>query len=81
MKKLLLVTAIGSALSLVGCGSGEDAPESVKTEYQVAATRAVFDPSNGQVPVPSNILLGVLSTVHSIFQWQTQRTVVTRKLQ
>ncbi|OZB05904.1 MAG: hypothetical protein B7X54_04115, partial [Idiomarina sp. 34-48-12] len=58
MKKLLLVTAIGSALSLVGCGSGDDAPESVKTEYQVAATRAVFDPSNGQVPVPSNILLG-----------------------
>lgn len=57
MKKLLLVTAIGSALSLVGCGSGEDAPESVKTEYQVAATRVVFDPSNGEVPVPSNILL------------------------
>ncbi|WP_417665604.1 VolA/Pla-1 family phospholipase [Pseudidiomarina sp.] len=57
MKKLLLVTAIGSALSLVGCGSGEDAPESVKAEYQVAATRVVFDPSNGQVPVPSNILL------------------------
>ncbi|PWW16135.1 MULTISPECIES: VolA/Pla-1 family phospholipase [Pseudidiomarina] len=57
MKKLLLVTAIGSALSLVGCGGGDDAPESVVTEYQVAATRAVFDPSNGQVPVPSNILL------------------------
>lgn len=57
MKKLLLVTAIGSALSLVGCGSGEDAPESVKTEYQVSATRVVFDPSNGQVPAPTNILL------------------------
>src|SRR5690554_2642965 len=57
MKKLLLVTAIGSALSLVGCGGGEDAPESVKTEYQVSATRVVFDPSNGQVPAPSNILL------------------------
>lgn len=57
MKKLLLVTAIGSALSLVGCGGGDDAPESVKEEYQVSATRVVFDPSNGQVPVPSNILL------------------------
>ncbi len=57
MKKLLLVTAIGSALSLVGCGGGDDAPESVVTEYNVAATRVVFDPSNGVVPVPSNILL------------------------
>lgn len=57
MKKLLLVTAISSALTLVGCGSGDDAPPSATQDYQVNATRVVFDPSGGAVPVPSNILL------------------------
>ncbi|MDN7134702.1 VolA/Pla-1 family phospholipase [Pseudidiomarina terrestris] len=57
MKKLLLVTAIASAFTLAGCGSGEEAPPSATTEFQVNATRAVFDPSNGAIPVPSNILL------------------------
>jgi len=56
MKKLLLPLAIGSALSLVGCGSGDEAPIT-ETEVSVAATRVVFDPSNGEVPAPSNILL------------------------
>ncbi len=55
MKKLLLVTAISSAL-LVACGGGDEAPVT-ETEFQVNATRVVFDPSNGAVPVPSNILL------------------------
>ncbi|WP_411360592.1 VolA/Pla-1 family phospholipase [Pseudidiomarina sp. YC-516-91] len=57
MKKLLLVTAISSALALVGCGGGDEAPPSATQDYQVNATRVVFDPSNGEVPVPSNILL------------------------
>lgn len=56
MKKLLLPLAIGSALSLVGCGSGDEAPVT-ETEVSVAASRVVFDPSNGEVPAPSNILL------------------------
>lgn len=57
MKKLMLASAISSALLLAGCGgSGDDAP-TTEIETQVNATRAVFDPSNGAVPVPSNILL------------------------
>ena len=56
MKKLLLPLAIGSALSLVGCGSGDEAPVT-ETEVSVAASRVVFDPSNGALPVPTNILL------------------------
>ena len=56
MKKLLLPLAIGSALSLVGCGSGDEAPVT-ETEVSVAASRVVFDPSNGALPAPTNILL------------------------
>lgn len=57
MKKLMLASAISSALLLAGCGgSGDDAP-TTEIETQVNATRVVFDPSNGAVPVPSNILL------------------------
>ena len=43
MKKLLLPLAIGSALSLVGCGSGDEAPIT-ESEVNVAASRVVFDP-------------------------------------
>lgn len=56
MKKLLLPLAIGSALSLVGCGSGDEAPVT-ETEVSVAASRVVFDPSNGALSAPTNILL------------------------
>ncbi|PTB89064.1 alpha/beta hydrolase, partial [Pseudidiomarina aestuarii] len=57
MKKLMLASAISSALLLAGCGgSGDDAP-TTEIETQVNATRVVFDPSDGAVPVPSNILL------------------------
>ncbi|RUO79737.1 alpha/beta hydrolase [Idiomarina tyrosinivorans] len=56
MKKLLLPLAIGSALSLVGCGSGDEAPLT-EQEVNVAATRVAFDPSNSVLPVPTNILL------------------------
>lgn len=55
MKKLLLVTAISSVL--VGCGSGDEAPATETETAELVATRVVFDPSNGEVPVPSNILL------------------------
>lgn len=56
MKKLLLPLAIGSALSLVGCGSGDEAPVT-ETEVSVAASRVVFDPSNSALSAPTNILL------------------------
>lgn len=57
MKKLLLATAITSAFTLAGCGGGDEAPQSETVDFQVNATRVVFDPSNGELPVPSNILL------------------------
>lgn len=56
MKKLLLPLAIGSALSLVGCGSGDEAPIT-ESEVNVAASRVVFDPSNSALSAPTNILL------------------------
>ncbi|WP_287818205.1 VolA/Pla-1 family phospholipase, partial [Idiomarina sp.] len=45
-----------SALSLVGCGSGDEAPIT-ESEVNVAASRVVFDPSNGALSAPTNILL------------------------
>ena len=56
MKKLLLPLAIGSALSLVGCGSGDEAPLT-EQEINIAATRVQFDPSNSIIPAPTNVLL------------------------
>jgi len=56
MKKLLLPLAIGSALSLVGCGSGDQAPLT-EEEINIAATRVQFDPSNSIIPAPTNVLL------------------------
>lgn len=56
MKKLLLPLAIGSALSLVGCGSGDEAPLT-EEEINIAATRVQFDPSNSIIPAPTNVLL------------------------
>ena len=58
MKKLLLSVAVGSALGLTGClADGDDAPvteEDARTPY----TRVVFDPTAGDLPIPSDILLG-----------------------
>ncbi len=57
MKKLLLVTAISSAL-LVGCGGGGDDAPVTEVQTQGNATRVLFDPSAGALPIPTNILLG-----------------------
>ena len=58
MKKLLLSVAVGAALGLTGClADGDDAPvteEDARTPY----TRVVFDPTAGDLPIPSDILLG-----------------------
>ena len=58
MKKLLLSVAVGSALGLTGCLSdGDDAPIT-EEEARVPYTRVVFDPTAGDLPIPSDILLG-----------------------
>ncbi|MCL4409215.1 MAG: alpha/beta hydrolase [Gammaproteobacteria bacterium] len=58
MKKLLLSVAVGSALGLTACvADGDDAPVT-QEEARTPFTRVVFDPANGQLPIPSDILLG-----------------------
>lgn len=57
MKKLAIVSAVSGALLLAGCGGGGDEAPTTVIETQVNAARVQFDPSNGVVPVPSNILL------------------------
>ena len=57
MKKLVISLAIASALGLSGCGSEtiqdvKKAPETVVTPL----ARVVFDPSNGKLSVPNDLL-------------------------
>jgi len=58
MKKLLLGVSIASVLGLAGCGGDETIAE---LKQQVGTTqpasRIIFDPSNGKLPVPTNLLL------------------------
>jgi len=60
MKKLVLSLAIVSALSLSGCGS--ETIEDVKKDFAdngtaiVASARVVFDPANGILSVPNDLL-------------------------
>lgn len=58
MKKLFLTLAITSALGLTAClPDGNDAPVT-QEEVQIPFARVAFDPGAGNLPVPSDILLG-----------------------
>lgn len=58
MKKLFLTLAITSALGLTAClPDGNDAPVT-QEEVQTPFARVAFDPGMGDLPVPSDILLG-----------------------
>ncbi|EGN76285.1 extracellular lipase, Pla-1/cef family [Idiomarina sp. A28L] len=58
MKKLFLTLAITSALGLTACmPDGEDA-QVTQEEVQIPFARVAFDPGAGNLPVPSDILLG-----------------------
>ncbi|RUO21109.1 alpha/beta hydrolase [Aliidiomarina iranensis] len=58
MKKLFLTLAITSTLGLAACTpDGEDAPVT-QEDVQVPFARVTFDPGNGNLAVPSDILLG-----------------------
>lgn len=60
MKKLVLGLAIASALGLSACGDEtlKDVQEEVKQENQtvIPTSRVVFDPSNGVLSVPNDLL-------------------------
>jgi Pla-1/cef family extracellular lipase len=57
MKKLVLSLSIASALSLTGCGGGDSIGD-IQNNQQVTvpASRVVFDPANGAVSVPNDLL-------------------------
>ena len=57
MKKLLLSTSILAALGLSGCGG--DTIEDVRSETEVVTpvSRVVFDPANGNLNIPNDILM------------------------
>ncbi|MCC5855497.1 MAG: alpha/beta hydrolase [Idiomarina sp.] len=57
MKKLFLSLAVTSALGLTGCLSDGTKAPVTEDEINIAATRVVFDPGAGKVPIPSDILL------------------------
>ncbi|AWB67318.1 hypothetical protein C2869_13090 [Saccharobesus litoralis] len=59
MKKLLLSTSILSVLALTGCGDDTSLSSIVddhKDNKVIAATRVSFDPSNGVLSVPNDLL-------------------------
>lgn len=57
MKKLVLSLSIASALSLSGCGGGDSISDITNNQtVTVPASRVVFDPANGVVSVPNDLL-------------------------
>ncbi|MCC5880006.1 MAG: lipase, partial [Idiomarina sp.] len=58
MKKLLLSVAVGSAIGLTGCLSDGDTAPVTEEEARIPFTRVIFDPNAGDLPIPSDILLG-----------------------
>lgn len=58
MKKLLLSVAVMSALGLTGCLSDGTSAPTTEEEASTPFTRVVFDPEAGELPIPSDILLG-----------------------
>ena len=58
MKKLILSTSVALALGLAGCGGGESIDDiNNQTEVQTPISRIVFDPANGDLNVPNDLLM------------------------
>lgn len=58
MKKLILSTSVAIALGLSGCGGGESIEDiENQTETVTPYTRIIFDPSNGVLNVPNDLLM------------------------
>ncbi len=56
MKRLILGVAITSALGLTGCGGDSVEELKDKTPELIPASHMVFDPANGKVPLPNDLL-------------------------
>ena len=61
MKKLLVSASIAAVFTLAGCGGGETLDE-LRTEAPVVkpASRIVFDPTAGDLPIPTDFLFAVV---------------------
>ncbi|MBE1288192.1 MAG: hypothetical protein GJ671_10865 [Alteromonadaceae bacterium] len=58
MKKLFISTSIAAALTLVGCGGGETIEDlRVETPSQSPVSRILFDPANGDLNIPNDLLM------------------------
>lgn len=58
MKKLILSTSVALALGLAGCGGGESIDDiNNQTEVETPFSRVVFDPANGQLNIPNDLLM------------------------
>ncbi|MBU2976956.1 VolA/Pla-1 family phospholipase [Alteromonas sp. C1M14] len=59
MRKLMISTSVALALGLAGCGGSNDTLEDIiaDTPVETAFSRIVFDPSNGNLNIPNDILM------------------------
>jgi Pla-1/cef family extracellular lipase len=58
MKKLLVSTSIVAALGLAGCGGDETISDiREETQVQTPLSRIVFDPANGDLNIPNDLLM------------------------
>ncbi|GGF56593.1 VolA/Pla-1 family phospholipase [Alteromonas lipolytica] len=58
MKKLILSTSVALALGLAGCGGGESIEDiNNQTEVETPFSRIVFDPANGDLNIPNDLLM------------------------
>ncbi|MFC3095525.1 hypothetical protein DRW07_08595 [Alteromonas sediminis] len=59
MRKLLICTSVMAALGLTGCGGGGETIADIEasTPESVAFSRVAYDPANGVLSTPNNLLL------------------------
>lgn len=67
MKKLLVSTSILAALGLAGCGGDTIEDLQAETEVQTPSSRIVFDPGNGNLNIPNDLLM--LPSGDSVFDY------------
>ena len=59
MRKLVLSSSVALALGLAGCGGSDETLSDIQaeTEVQTPFSRIVFDPANGNLNIPNDLLM------------------------
>ena len=59
MRKLILSSSVALALGLTGCGGSDDTLSDIQadTEIQTPFSRVLFDPANGNLNIPNDLLM------------------------